>query len=216
MKNTILLILLFLFTTFCGGKTREEIEKRYNNGSKKIVAIYNGEEVDGIIVKRISYFQNGKVRNEENYKDEKPDGKWTTYNESGKITYEEYYKDGKAYSYLVYSGYGQKINEANFVDGKIQEEFIYYNSGELRRSIQYHHTNKFNISSHKKYYKDGSLLESIEYKNGILNGPWRWYYQSGNLWKEEYYKNGAWHGDWNYYYDNVGSNSVFRFLDKIR
>ena len=57
MKKTVILFTLVLFIISCGGKVREEITERYDNGSKKLLVKYNGS--DKTIVERTTYSENG-------------------------------------------------------------------------------------------------------------------------------------------------------------
>ena len=118
MKNTTLLILLSLFITFSFSEDlRVEIIKRYDNYNKKLLVKYKGQGGDEIVVERITYSEsgdtlifekplnkikmerrytrNGQIYSEENYKDGKKDGKWTSYYRNGEIEKEETYKDGE-------------------------------------------------------------------------------------------------------------------------
>ena len=42
---------------------------------------------------KYSYYENGQIKTEQNYKDDKKDGKWTWWYENGQIKSERYYKD---------------------------------------------------------------------------------------------------------------------------
>jgi len=54
---------------------------------------YKDGEIDG---KLTSYYENGQIKSETNFKDGKiEDGKWTYYKEDGSINYVEEYKDGR-------------------------------------------------------------------------------------------------------------------------
>ena len=52
---------------------------------------------DGNLVSRTksTYYENGQIKKEENYKDGKKDGKWTDWFDNGQIQFEINYKDGK-------------------------------------------------------------------------------------------------------------------------
>ncbi len=54
----------------------------------------------------------------------------------------------------------------------------------------------------KNYRKDGSLLSTVTYKNGVKNGTARNYYKNGKVQAEFNYKNGLKDGEEKVYYEN--------------
>ena len=86
---------------------REEIIRRYDNGEKKLLVVFDGVGRNEVVVERITYnengdiillekpldkfkmvkeyYENGEIEKEENYKDGERDGKWTYYFENGLI-----------------------------------------------------------------------------------------------------------------------------------
>tara|TARA_Y100000031_G_C8030848_1_gene297052 strand:- start:63 stop:557 length:495 start_codon:yes stop_codon:yes gene_type:complete len=70
-----------------------------------------------------SYYENGEIERERNYKDGKEDGKWTSYYENGHLMHEENYKDGeldgKKTSYYS-AGQIEKVEE--YKDGTLLKE----------------------------------------------------------------------------------------------
>ena len=59
MKKTVILFTLVLFIISCGGKVREEITERYDNGSKKQLVRYKGKGSDEVVVESITYSESG-------------------------------------------------------------------------------------------------------------------------------------------------------------
>jgi antitoxin component YwqK of YwqJK toxin-antitoxin module len=54
----------------------------------------------------------------------------------------------------------------------------------------------------KTYYPDGHIKETIETKDGVLNGEYCWYNDNGNMQKHGYFKLGKATGYWINYYEN--------------
>ena len=126
-----------------------------------------------------------------NYKKGKEEGKWTTYTFDGRIETEIQYESGKIVGETKYNYYpsgklkckknykkdkeegtstdylenGQKIWEANFIDGVMNGQ-------------------KTN------WHNNGNIESEQEYKNGILHGKATYYFISGAKRKEEMFKNG--------------------------
>ena len=113
-----------------------DVFELYDNGNRKLSGILKG----GRLVSRIEwkYYENGKKRKEEKYKDGKEYGLWTSWYENGKKKYERAYKDGKELdSFNTWDnngkimvkdgnglntwwyGNGQKKSETTFKDGKV-------------------------------------------------------------------------------------------------
>ena len=93
MKNSILILCLFFFS--CGDNLIEEVTERYDNGGLKYVNYYKKVNDNKELVRWVSYFKNGQVNVEQNFKGDKLHGNWTHYDKNGKITWEENYIDGK-------------------------------------------------------------------------------------------------------------------------
>ena len=69
-----------------------------------------------------TWFENGQIKSEENYKDSKKDGNWYTWFENGQIESEGNYKDSKKNgNWYTWFENGQIQSEANWKDGKIDE-----------------------------------------------------------------------------------------------
>ena len=67
-----------------------------------------------------SWWKNGQIKSEENYKDGKLDGKWTMWHENGQIKLEANYKDDKLDGKVTnWNENGQILLELNYKDGKL-------------------------------------------------------------------------------------------------
>lgn len=121
---------------------REEIIERYENGNKKLVVTYVGKGSQEQVIKKSTYYKTGKIKEEENYKQNELNG-----------PYYEYYRNG------------QISVKANFVDGLKNGEYTeYYYDGtiwETGRFINGDYDGEYNT-----YFADGNLKSKEIYKNG--------------------------------------------------
>lgn len=136
-KITTILILLLLIS--CSGKTVEDIQEVYPDGSPKLVKYYqeNGSIRD--LIREIQYYPNHKKYYEGEYKDNKKDGKWTVWYQSGSIWSEGSYSkgldDGKRTGYYEN---GKKHFEGEYDAGKLVGVWKFWNeSGEKLDDVDY-------------------------------------------------------------------------------
>ncbi len=114
-----LIIFLFIPSYFSFSQERKIIDKTYDNGSPSLVYFLNGNNEK---TKEISYFPNGKIDYEGNFKNGKEHGKWIYYYEDGQKKFEENYKngleDGKQYEW---EPDGQLTKLEIYKEGKLQK-----------------------------------------------------------------------------------------------
>ena len=82
MKKLLILIFSILISFNSYGETETDY---YENGQIKIEANFKDDKADG---KGTKWHKNGQKKQEINYKDGKKDGKWTEWDEDGNITFE--------------------------------------------------------------------------------------------------------------------------------
>ena len=114
-------ILLFVFSA-CGYQIQAEVTKRYADGRKNYTMKVSGYEEGNWT----SYYENGQIKKEGNFKDGKEDGKWTYYYENGQIKEEVNFKNGEQDGKWTYY----------YEDGTLQKEEIYKDE-ELIETIEY-------------------------------------------------------------------------------
>ena len=114
----------------------------------------------GYIETKTTYYENGKILSEINYKDGKRNGKCKYYSKNGKVLSKLNYKAGKAEGlYKSYYENGQLKEEGNF---KYTDEGVY--------------SRKEGIW--KTYYEDGQLKTESTIKDGIPI-EWKTYDKEG-------------------------------------
>ena len=113
--------------TYIKGEIEKEKEETYIFG---VEFVKTGENTEI----RYSYYENGQIREEGNYKDGKEHGKYTSWYENGQIMVESNLKDGKIDGKrTVWYENGQKAYEWNFKDGDVVGKYIeWYENGQIK------------------------------------------------------------------------------------
>ena len=138
MKYLLTLISIILFFS-CDYFLIEKVKERYNNGKQKLVYYYK-KVGDNQILKRIIYYhENGQIKDEENYKDSKLNGKQISYYSNGKIYSEKNYKNGiKEGKWSYYNKNGIIKKDNTYTDGALTEEKIKPNAKYCPDCLRYH------------------------------------------------------------------------------
>ena len=160
------LLLLFITTSFVLSQNLiEDVSDRYENGNIKIISYYQKTGGKLELVKLESYYENGQIEKEGNYKDGWKDDKYTYYNEDGSLKGEGIHKDGEIWDGLIVSYYenGQIKEEGNYKDGD-RDGYKEY-----------------------KYYEDGQIKGEGNFKDGELDGKWTYYNEDGSIKKVKEY-----------------------------
>jgi len=158
------------------------------------------------------FFEEGKLKDEGNYKNNLREGKWTFYFIDGKIQQVGSYKNGKEIGLWVrYYNSGKVYIEENFYNGKEDGLYTEYDSvGSIITTGEYlegekegEWTIKINDFSAKGefvtglmdgrwkyYYDDGKVMFEGDYIQGNPEGKLKYYYEDGTLKEEQYYSSG--------------------------
>ena len=138
MKNLLTLISILFFLS-CGENLIEEVKERYNNGKLKLVYYYKKVGDNQILKRIINYHENGQIKDEENYKDGKLNGKQISYYSNGKIYSEKNYKNGiKEGKWSYYNKNGIIKKDNTYTDGELTEEKIKPNAKYCSDCGRYH------------------------------------------------------------------------------
>ena len=124
-----LLLILFCLPLIGFGQT--ERHKEYDAYGKLYEGNLKNKKQDGVWK---LYYENGQVKQEENWKDGYYEGLWKYFNENGQIMREVNYKDGEDDG-LHRSWYenGQLEMEENYKDGALDGLWkLYYKNGQLQ------------------------------------------------------------------------------------
>ena len=160
-------LLFFIATSFVLSQNLiSSVDEKYENGNIKEISYHKKRLKKIELVEKETYYENGQIRSEENYKDGAEHGKWANYHENGQKDWEKNYKDGKKNGkYIEYFENGQKKREGNFKNGKQGGRWI-------------------------RYYENGQIEIKANLIDGKLNGKWTIYKEDGSIDKIEVLKSG--------------------------
>ena len=129
---------------------REEIIERYENGNKKLVVTYVGKGSQEQVIKKSTYYKTGKIKEEENYKQNELNGPYYEYYRNGQISVRANFVDGlKNGDYTEYYYDGTIWETGRFINGDYDGEYnTYFANGNLKS---------------KEIYKNGDRIEAVWY-----------------------------------------------------
>lgn len=174
----------------------------------------------------IKFYDNGKVKYEGQFRNDRPYGKFTYYYSEGqKKAVSVFSDDGIIAHNTTYFKNGKLLAEGKYINQKKDSVWRYYldeNSNPLISTEAYDHgilsgesitfypdsTNPAEIVFYQdgkkngplvKYFPDGKLMTESEYKNDLPNGDFIHYHPDGKVQIEGKYSNGEQIGDWKYF-----------------
>ena len=171
-----------------------------------------------------TFYDNGKVKSEGIYKNDKKEGYFKEYDENGDLVsvwkysndkkiedaeevtkldvQNEYYPDGKLKASGTYrNGVPEGIRREYNTEGEILRSFIYSNGYVTGEGIV--REDGLKDGPQKEFYKDGTLRAEGEYKEGKPVGEWKYFYPGGKLEQAgKYSASGKMTGQWKWYYEN--------------
>ena len=141
------------------------VQKSYwDDGTLKSELRYKDEKLNGECV---WYTADGHVLTRAYYQDDTLNGCYQRYYPNGTLEIEGWYKQGQRDSvYRTYSEKGKLVSEEYYVEGKL--------NGEAR-----------------KWYDNGQVFQEGQYVNGMMDGSWFIFYPSGALAGKAVYKMGT-------------------------
>ena len=141
-----------------GNKSKEtEVYQQENNKGNYVKPLLNGNQ--------FHYYENGKLRLVQPYKDFLPHGKWVEYSNSGKL-----------------------ISERNYQAGQlIGADIAYYDNGNMREKTPYQlFTIKGRDTSlmhglQQSFFENGAVIRDMNYVQGIPYGLLTMYFENGAI-----------------------------------
>lgn len=191
------------------GKLNGDLVWYYPDRSKYIVNKYKDDNPEGTFT---SYHPNGKVQTTGEYKNTSRNGEWKEFYEDGTIRKIYHYEDDQLDS--TYTNYWE--------NGKIKSRSIYKNDKKDGDSFTYDPQGNLAIKRiyiegeifAYQYNKNGSLCDSIYLENGT--GKILAYYNTGEISTEANYKLGLFDGKYIRYSKSGKKISVMQFADGIQ
>lgn len=173
--------------------------KNYDNG---IMEMFQENEAGEKYGKYFKY-ENGRIREEGEYTEDKKEGKWIYYNidqDRCLLQKEEHYKNGELDgAYKEFHLYGGIKEEGEYKEGKEVGEWKYYKNNKLLEQRMYHTNTKYDYI---KYYENGNLEEKGTRDSFLYVGVLKKWYENGQLKMEENYADGRKEGNYKEWYEN--------------
>lgn len=171
---------------------------------------------------RITYYKNGQTKEEKYFsKDYKDTGKWKTYYYDGVLKSEGNYKDDKKEGeWKFYDNDGNLEKTENYINGKREGKWYYYSKdGSIYSEENYKNDKEHGIW---KYYscidhqcKERFISEKKTYKNGLKDGKWITFFRDNTVREIEVYKEGKPIGLHIKHYSDGSVEEIFDFTKPI-
>ncbi len=142
-----------------------------------------------------AWHDNGKLREEGFYKNDKPIQEWKYFYNSGQLMLVEKYVDTVALVMEFFKPDGTQT----VVSGEGVKETFYSNGAPKDR---YQFLNGYKHGAFVEYHVDGHKEVEGAYQFGLKHGSWTFNYYTGTLFKSMNYQKGELHGQYENYYDN--------------
>ena len=160
-----LLYCLLATAVASGCSNVETIENRNDDGV--LLEKYTRKKSDSSKHGRfMSFYLDGKLHEERNFKNDILDGESKIYNENGKVDYIEHHKNGQFEgTYQKYYESGQLSNEGEYVNNEMSGIWKrWYENGQLREEVNFAANNE--NGPFKEYHENGKTKTTGEYING--------------------------------------------------
>jgi antitoxin component YwqK of YwqJK toxin-antitoxin module len=188
--------------------------------------------------KWFTFYPNGNIHEEGNYRDDKKDGYFKSYAENGDLVsvtkyiddvkqeeaaevtkldvYNEYYPDGKIKTASTYrNGILEGVYREYNPDGQVVKSIIYKNGVINGEGIVLEDGSK---EGHwKEYYPDGALMAEGDFKENKPVGEWKYFYPDGKIEEQGKYSNsGKLTGTWKWYFENGQLKTEESYLSGLK
>ncbi|MFH1159366.1 MAG: hypothetical protein V1733_00250 [bacterium] len=174
--------------------------------------------------KWITFWENGKIKTEGTFRDDRKNGYFKEYSEKGDLIAIAKYIDG-ALQPEAEEIQKLEVEKEYYADGKIKKTSLYRNGilegvsrefspeGVMTKAIEYHEGIKSgeglvledgSRTGHwREFYPDSALKAEGDYENGNKTGSWKFYHPNGKMEQTGVYnKQGKPEGTWKWYHDN--------------
>jgi len=131
---------------------------------------------------------------------DKPVRKFHYYYPNGKIkSITTFYKQDYVAFTELFTAEGKRMTKGKVIGEQKDSTWLFYNSNDSLESVENYALGKKN-GDVLNYFRNGKLIESLIYKNDVLDGICKRYYESGVMREESVYKNGLYEGKVKFYY----------------
>ena len=191
MKQIVILFLfLSSFSAFCQDKINQLDDKGNRHG------LWRGTHKESNRIRYEGTFSHGKETGIFKYFDDTKAGTVIATRDFSK-------GDGSCYA-IFYDQKGNKVSEGTLKNKLPEGEWKYYHFESKQIMSQEFYKNGKLEGVRKVFYKDATIAEETNYKNGIKVGNSKMYSEKGKLLDSHIYKNGQYDGVASYY-DGLGN-----------
>ncbi|WP_300357792.1 toxin-antitoxin system YwqK family antitoxin [Fusobacterium sp.] len=154
MRKKYIAIIFLILSILSFGKFQRVSKYQIKDIGDMTISLIGNEPLTGMVI-------DGKDR--EYYEKGKPDGKWVTFYDNGKMKSIENWKDGMLHGkYVLYNENGKKVLETYYKEGIDNGKYaIYYPNGKPR--ILGKIKNGVPVGKWEKYNENGKLLGVSKY-----------------------------------------------------
>lgn len=141
--------------------------------------------------------ENGQLRTEAVYKNNKLEGELLRYDEQGRLISRESYRHGQLHGpaqYYTYLSNGTARTEANYKNAQLHGPWCSFFPEGTPHICACYQNGKLQ-GERKTLYSNGHTDMEENFDNGKLQGQRRVYFPEGSLWYQENYKNGRLDGE---------------------
>ena len=210
MKKIIIYLAGLFILSGCADELTFTVTETFENGNKATIEVTNGP----LLLKRISYAEDGTETVRESYGDLGLDSKWiSSGNELHAEEDAEYFGNGNRKhsgakigdemhgKWSYYNRHGHLETERYFNMGEPTGIWIWYTEEGAVDRVEDHGQSKFE-GELKEYYPNGQVKKTALFRSNQLNGPYIRYFEDGSVKIRGEYVNGMQANTWNWYFAN--------------
>ncbi len=144
-----------------------------------------------------AYYENGKIKYEGYFKDNKPVGTFKRYYDDGTLLAVQNFIDNSDFSFVkMYYQTGNLAAEGRYKGKEKDSIWKYYSYYDKTLRLEEKYQNGKRHGASIKYYPNGRPAEILMYSNDAKNGTWKQFFQNGTLKLEATYINNKREGDY--------------------
>ncbi len=151
------------------------------------------------------HFKNGKIEQEGKYTNDKQTGEWAWYYENENLLrIENFYKSKRDGMFIEYSIDGDTITYGGYIDGFKEGKWFYHVGDHIETGdFQY----GLRTGEWQYFFINGKIKFEGEFTNDKPNGKHIYYYENGFKRLESYYRDGVPEKTWRYF-DEAGLTTI--------
>ena len=173
------------------GRRQGMWKEYYDDGNLKAEGSYVDDKKDGFWK---FYYKNGNLEEKGKYILGNPDSIWMWYYSDGKLLRKENFYGGLPDGLLTeFDKEGNIITQGDYIEGRKEGKWVYY-VGDSRDEIDY--SDGYMNGWYRSYYPDGEIRYEGKYVDDNPNGEHTWYWDNRKIKQQGKYVMGRKNGDW--------------------